>query len=269
MSMLICGIYKITSPIGRVYIGQSINIQRRFKTYKRIKGVENQRKLFYSFIKYGVENHQFEIIEECLRDNLTEREEFWIKELNTLSKNGLNLCYGKGSKHYKLSEWAKQVISNKNSKSVYQYDFYGNFIKEYPSAKTACSSLGINPTTLSQCANETRGIKQAGGFVWRKYKIDKIEPVIPHKAYLYGIKPQSERPKYKYVYPKKTQQEKEDKLMLKPLIIVTDQNNQIVAEGRGIKSLAKKLNIQSTNLGRVLNKKRKTANGYYAFYAQQ
>jgi hypothetical protein len=30
----ICGIYKITSPSGKVYIGQSVDIKRRFTTYK-------------------------------------------------------------------------------------------------------------------------------------------------------------------------------------------------------------------------------------------
>jgi len=29
------GIYKITSPSNKVYIGQSINIEKRFKSYKR------------------------------------------------------------------------------------------------------------------------------------------------------------------------------------------------------------------------------------------
>ena len=29
------GIYKITNPKGKIYIGQSINIENRFKVYKR------------------------------------------------------------------------------------------------------------------------------------------------------------------------------------------------------------------------------------------
>jgi len=61
-----CGIYKITSPSGRVYIGQSVDILHRFKTYvKMYVKNEKQVKLFRSFTKHGVENHTFEIIEEC------------------------------------------------------------------------------------------------------------------------------------------------------------------------------------------------------------
>ncbi len=33
--MKVVGIYKITSPSGKVYIGQSVDIEKRFKTYLR------------------------------------------------------------------------------------------------------------------------------------------------------------------------------------------------------------------------------------------
>lgn len=56
------GIYKISNPIGEIYIGQSINIERRFKEHKT-KCVNLSLK--ESFNKYGIENHIFEVIEEC------------------------------------------------------------------------------------------------------------------------------------------------------------------------------------------------------------
>ena len=30
-----CGIYKITSPKGRIYIGQAVDLKRRFKEYEK------------------------------------------------------------------------------------------------------------------------------------------------------------------------------------------------------------------------------------------
>ena len=72
----VCGIYKITSPSGKVYIGQSIDIKRRFTSYKTLNKSKRQVKLYNSFVKYGVENHIFETIEECLVDFLNERERF-------------------------------------------------------------------------------------------------------------------------------------------------------------------------------------------------
>ena len=59
------GIYKITSPNNNIYIGQSINIEKRFVQYKKLRSCCNQIKLYNSFVKYGVDNHIFEIIEEC------------------------------------------------------------------------------------------------------------------------------------------------------------------------------------------------------------
>ena len=68
----VCGIYKITSPTNKVYIGQSTNSLFRFGAYKRLN-CKKQTYLYNSFLKHGVENHTFEIIEECSIDILNER----------------------------------------------------------------------------------------------------------------------------------------------------------------------------------------------------
>jgi group I intron endonuclease len=72
----ISGIYKITSPSDKVYIGQSININNRIKHYYYSMG-KKQPKLYNSFLKYGFDAHKFEIIEECLVEQLNEREIYW------------------------------------------------------------------------------------------------------------------------------------------------------------------------------------------------
>lgn len=46
------GIYKITSPSGKIYIGQSVNIERRFLDYKKSLK-KSQIKLYNSIKKYG------------------------------------------------------------------------------------------------------------------------------------------------------------------------------------------------------------------------
>ena len=61
---VICGIYKIISPSGKIYIGESENIPNRIYYYK-IVSCKKQRRLYNSIKKYGWENHIFEIIEEC------------------------------------------------------------------------------------------------------------------------------------------------------------------------------------------------------------
>lgn len=73
---LLCGIYKITSPVGKVYIGQSKNFEKRFSDY-RAGRCPQQRKLFNSFYKYGFSNHLIEIIEICEIEDLNCRERYW------------------------------------------------------------------------------------------------------------------------------------------------------------------------------------------------
>ena len=83
------GIYKITNPEGKIYIGKSKNIEKRFSDYKRLD-CKNQPLIFQSLAKYGWLNHKFEIIEECSVNLLFERENFFIEKFNTID-NGLNI----------------------------------------------------------------------------------------------------------------------------------------------------------------------------------
>ena len=82
-------IYKITSPKNRIYIGQTISLNRRLSAYKR-NDCKGQKRLFNSFNTYGFESHNFEVIEECDNDKLNERERYYQDFYNVLSKNGLN-----------------------------------------------------------------------------------------------------------------------------------------------------------------------------------
>lgn len=70
------GIYKIVNPNGKLYIGQSTNIEKRWRDYKTLH-CKGQTKLYNSLKKHGFENHKFEIIEECDVDILEERETYW------------------------------------------------------------------------------------------------------------------------------------------------------------------------------------------------
>jgi group I intron endonuclease len=110
-----CGIYKITSPSGRIYIGQTINIERRWSNYYSSIGANSQPRLKNSFKKYGVENHQFDIIEYCLEEELNCSERFWQDEFDVTNKDNLNCSLTKcGEKRYKHSEETRKKISELN-----------------------------------------------------------------------------------------------------------------------------------------------------------
>lgn len=197
------GIYKITSPSNKIYIGKSIDLDERKSSYKYEGRRQKQHKLNNSINKYGWENHLFEIIEICEEESLNDREIYWISFYNSVEE-GLNLMYGgQGGKQsqevkdkksksmmgkkcsletrQKMSEskkghsmydenWRKRMQegawkSKMSSKPIIQYDLEGNFIKEWESKAKAGKELKINPVNIS---NNTSGVsKSAGGFVWK------------------------------------------------------------------------------------------------------
>lgn len=75
------GIYKLTEiATGKCYVGQAANIADRWKQHiKRGVGAETptRNKLYPAMIAAGPENFTFEIVEECDRTLLDEREDFW------------------------------------------------------------------------------------------------------------------------------------------------------------------------------------------------
>tara|TARA_R110002153_G_C13156669_1_gene482606 strand:- start:19 stop:735 length:717 start_codon:yes stop_codon:yes gene_type:complete len=188
----IIGIYSITNPKGRIYIGRSVNIHSREMDYKRLD-CKKQPLIYNSLKKYGWENHKFEVVEECKIDDLNKREIYWGKFYNTL-KGGLNLRLGDGINSYSdktkikmsmsalgskdsaetrknKSEAAKgkiktekhrQNLSKSATKSfgrkVIQMDLEGNFIKEWDTGKQASIDLKLDYIAINNCCrfNETK-----------------------------------------------------------------------------------------------------------------
>jgi group I intron endonuclease len=109
------GIYKITNPNGKVYIGQSVNIENRKLQYQYLSKYSLGRKIRNSIKKYGWENHTHDVIEECSIEQLDEREIFWGKYYNVLDKNELNLKLGNG--RGLVSDETKNIMS-KSAKEI-------------------------------------------------------------------------------------------------------------------------------------------------------
>jgi len=106
-----CSIYKITSPFNKVYIGQTINFERRLSEYRNLE-CKNQLKLYSSLVKHGFENHVFEVLETCSIEDANFRERYYQEFFNVLNKNGLNLKYQSTTdKKCIHSEETKQKIS--------------------------------------------------------------------------------------------------------------------------------------------------------------
>lgn len=84
-------IYKIENKInGRIYIGQTSNVKQRFIDHKKNGRNIPERflktELYLDLNKYGVENFNFDIIEECENELADDKERYWIKELKAKEK---------------------------------------------------------------------------------------------------------------------------------------------------------------------------------------
>jgi group I intron endonuclease len=110
----IVGIYKITSPSGKVYIGQSLDISKRWNEYKR-PSFKKQPKLNNSIQKYGIGNHRFDVIHHLPNDIeksvMDSYELLYALSYKDAGVELLNLRLGMNGG--KMSEEAKDKLSKK------------------------------------------------------------------------------------------------------------------------------------------------------------
>lgn len=92
------GIYKIENLVNhKCYIGQAVDINKRWRRHHEtctdITSREYEYPIYRAMRKYGIDNFSFEIIEECLREELNEKERFYVEKYNAFF-NGYNQTLG-------------------------------------------------------------------------------------------------------------------------------------------------------------------------------
>lgn len=124
------GIYKITNLLNnKVYIGQSNNIERRFKEHCT-KWRSSRIPVDWDIHYLGKENFSFEILEECSLNELNDKETYWIDFFNSIeagynqNRGGDTLLAGELNPNAKLTEEdVKQIrlaySEHKSQKEVY------------------------------------------------------------------------------------------------------------------------------------------------------
>lgn len=200
------GIYKITNVItNECYIGQSEDCYNRMRQHKIwLKEGKHQNILLQNaWNTYGASNFKFEIIDWCNKDELDDRECFWIKHCNCnyeKSKFGYNSTDGGKTGHNKNK--GRILINNGiEQKKVFKYeiDYYlangfqigmlqkekdalknrdyskkykpvvqllkdGNFVDEFDSVNQGAEKVGVAANSISACCHNRR--KTAGGYMW-------------------------------------------------------------------------------------------------------
>jgi group I intron endonuclease len=113
----VVGIYKITSPFGRVYIGQSWNITKRLQQHKYLES-KGCFHIHNSIKKHGRDAHTYEILHrlplDVSQEVMDSYEVFYIDQHLEAGIKMMNLRAG-GS-HGKLSEETKRKIGENNWK---------------------------------------------------------------------------------------------------------------------------------------------------------
>lgn len=88
-----CGVYKIENKINhKVYIGRSNDISRRFQEHQR--DYKKKKKVLYSAMrKYGLDNFDFQLLEQCSYEESFEKEKMYIQDYDAYL-NGYNATLG-------------------------------------------------------------------------------------------------------------------------------------------------------------------------------
>jgi group I intron endonuclease len=132
-------VYKTTNLInGKFYIGQDLNNNPNY--------LGSGLMLNNAIKKYGKENFKKEIIEVCnSKDELNEREKFWIKELNSQDREiGYNIADGgtggKTWQNYTDPEMIKNTKEKRSKSTSERNKRLGGFLKDKNRQKVACSN---------------------------------------------------------------------------------------------------------------------------------
>lgn len=257
------GIYKITNlKNGKVYIGQSTNIEKRWRTHKTDLKCNRHHNIHLqnAWNKYGKESFSFSIIIECPKDDLDSLEKHYINEYDSF-KNGYNRDSG-GKKGKTISEETRKLISESKTNlteeekkerleklslaheyesiKIIQINLEGKIVKEWKSARYCSKILNIEQSCIYNCLIHKR--KTYKGYIWiykHEYKNFKLEEYLNKTA------------------PK--------------IIIQTNSNNEIINVFKGTLSVKKLLNFDDSCIVKACKQKIKgkiknRAYGYLWYY---
>lgn len=160
---VVIGVYKITNLLsGKFYIGQSIDINYRFYEHQIGKGQRHNSAIDAAIKKYGKENFSYEILEQCNKENVFDRERYWAEEVyngQCYAPLGYNIDRtGRGS--HKIN-W------------VSRYSLSGHKIKSYITIAEAARELGVSAPAIRQAIKRNGICKES---IWALGLEDIIEP---------------------------------------------------------------------------------------------
>jgi group I intron endonuclease len=259
------GIYKITNPKGEIYVGLSKNILKRWESYKSRSGMSSTSSFKNSLIKYGYDNHIFEILEEVEGDNteLRQKEKFWISyfESNTKGLNDNRGGCGVGSH----TEESKQKISQALKGKPKPQDFGEKRSKDF-----------YTDEWKQKCRESSKGVSRGKGISKNKGRISPNKGKLGKKRTDKSktkIGKANSKPKpegFGELIRSKSNPQLVSKRFSKPINQYDIQGN-LIREFKSILEALKGLNKQSNNssITSCLKGRQKTAFGYIWKYKEK
>lgn len=115
----ICCVYKLTNTItGKFYVGSTVNFKSRMHYHRSSHDRNPNKELGGDIEKYGWSAFRAEILEVCTRDNVRERERFYIDSLNAVEL-GYNqthaTTYQEWMRNYNAKMWQKEEYRKRRS----------------------------------------------------------------------------------------------------------------------------------------------------------
>ena len=173
---MIC-IYQIRNLInGKVYVGQTVNESRRKANHLFLLRMNKHHsiKLKNAYNKYGEKNFIFEILEECSKEELNDRELYYIQKKDSYN-NGYNCneggqfrtdrsgknntMYGvKGKNHPRFKDFILQLTLD------------GNIVGRFETLNDAATAVNGDFSTIRKCLiHQRKNIKVLNGFMKKNF----------------------------------------------------------------------------------------------------
>ena len=146
-----CGIYCISNKINdNKYIGQSVNIEKRFKEHKYHlnNNSHHNQHLQNAYNKYGNNNFDFIILKRCKHQYLDRFEKFYIRQYNTIEQ-GYNITYGYQDRQSIYQEQRLKMSQSTTTTGIYgiskrtRPDLQQGFIYVYKTQSYITTSIDL------------------------------------------------------------------------------------------------------------------------------
>ena len=157
-------IYKITNQKnGMVYIGSSIEVDRRWRQQKEASINENDHHYNYplmvAFREFGIANFTFEVVDTLPTwEAMIEAEHNWIIKENCVNPNGYNQTDKTDSPMFDpaIAKKMSNTKREKYGKRVCEIDSSKNIINIWTSLAEAGEKTGLDRFKISNVCNGTR-----------------------------------------------------------------------------------------------------------------